>query len=580
MTDSSSLANTLSEPLRQPYWWAALASVSLHGVLGVSAPTLSNIIYGGNSSKNIPGSVGLVELTPAEAGRLPQTIPPRASNKPFSIAPVPLRPAPKLAPPLPPAPDTINLPALPPGMPPPGFFSPLPYSPLPPFTAPTSPPPPKTPSSPTVRTPSQPTTPTIIPPVPPSGLLFPPLPGNFDRNIPPPPSLTEVPQLPGSQSEDEAETLKKIIASRGGLPLFPDGAPVFTPEFPIAGRNVGPDGVPKLTQKDPNKRNLIAETPEERIKRQQFEEAQRQLGQSGQPGASLPGDRETQLAAANTYVALFEKFKKAYPDLETTGPTPVNVPYPVAACSQKLQGTAVFGAVVSPQGLLKAEPQPIVPTGYSILDNAAKIAIISPSLTFEAASTHKLYQLAVEFKYDEKLCSGIPATPTRPNPPGQPQPAPAPTAPRPTGQPPSPAPAEVKPQFEKPPAPSTKPQPGAKPSPPAPKPATQTSPSPEPKPAAEQSPSPQPQPAQESPQPEVAPSPALEVSPSPEAAPSPAAEVSPQPEAAPSPAAEVSPSPATEVSPSPSPEAAPSPAAEVSPSPSPEAAPSPAATEN
>ncbi|MCZ0903807.1 hypothetical protein ON021_28320, partial [Microcoleus sp. HI-ES] len=231
---------------------------------------------------------------------------------------------------------------------------------------------------------------------------------------------------------------------------------------------------------------------------------------------------------------MFDKFKKAYPDLEMTGPTPVNVPYPAAACSQKLEGTAVFGAVVSPQGLLKAEPQPIVPTGYGILDNAAKIAIISPSLTFSAASTHKLYQVAVEFKYDEKLCSGIPVTPTRPNPPGQQQPAPAPTAPsRPTGQPPSPAPTEVKPQFEKPPAPSTKPQPGAKPSPPAPTPAAQPSPSPEPKPAAEQSPSPQPQPAEESPQPEAAPSPAAEVSPSPEAAPSPAAEVSPSPEAAP-----------------------------------------------
>ncbi|MEG4008448.1 hypothetical protein QUA41_22525 [Microcoleus sp. Pol11C1] len=578
MTDSSSLANTLSEPLRQPYWWAALASVSLHGVLGVSAPTLSNIIYGGNSSKNIPGSVGLVELTPAEAGRLPQSIPPRASNKPFtpfSIAPVPLRPAPKLAPPLPPPPDTINLPAMPPGMPPPGFFSPLPYPSLPPLTAPTAPPPPKTPS-PTVRTPSQPTTPTIIPPVPPSGFLFPPLPGNFDRNIPPPPSLPSAPQLPADPSEDEAETLKRIIASRGGLPLFPDGAPVFTPEFPI-GRNVGPDGVPKLTQKDPNKRNLIAETPEERIRRQQFEEGQRQLGQSGQPASNLPTDRETLLAAANTYVALFEKFKKAYPDLEMTSPTPVIVPYPVTACSQKLQGRAVFGAVVSPQGLLRAEPQPIMPTGYGILDNAAKIAIISPSLTFSAASTHKLYQLAVDFKYDEKVCSGIPLTPTRPNPPGQQQPAPAPIAPsRPTGQSPSPAPTEVKPQFEKPPAPSTKPQPGAQPSPSAPKPAAQPSPSPEPKPAAEQSPSPQPQPPEESPQPQVSPSPAAEESPQPQVSPSPAPEVSPSPEAAPSPAAEVSPLP--EAAPSPASEVSPSPTPEVSPSP--EAAPSPAATEN
>ena len=110
MTDSSSLANTLSEPLRQPFWWAALASVSLHGVFGANAPTISKIIYGGgNSSKNIPGSVGLVELTRAEAGRLPQTLPPRPSNKPFSIAPVPLQPSPKLAPPLPPRTSNYQL---------------------------------------------------------------------------------------------------------------------------------------------------------------------------------------------------------------------------------------------------------------------------------------------------------------------------------------------------------------------------------------------------------------------------------------------------------------------------------------
>ncbi|MEG4285386.1 hypothetical protein QUB68_19855 [Microcoleus sp. A006_D1] len=549
MTDSSSLANALSEPLRQPFWWAALASVGLHGVLGASAPTISNLIYGGNSSKNLPGSVGLIELTPAEAGRLPQTIPSKPTNTPFSlVAPVPFPASPNLAPPLPPAPESIALPALPPGMPPPGFFSPLPPAPLPPSTFPTAPPP-KAPA-PNFATPSQ-KIPVFIPAVPPGGQLFGPLPGNFDRNIPPPPpGVTGAPQIPGGPPEDEAETLRKTIASRGGLPLFPDGAPVFTPQFPITGRNSGLEEEPKLTQKDPNKRNLIAETPEERIRRQQFDQGQRQLELPGQPGSNLPTDRETQLAAANTYVALFERFKKAYPDLEMTGPTPVDVAYPAAACSQKLEGVAVFGAVVNPQGLLKAEPQAIVPTGYGILDNVAKNAIINPALTFPAASTHKLYQVAVAFKYDEKICSGFPVAPST-------APTTAPTRPRPTGQPsplaptePSLAPREVKPQFEKPPAPSNKPQPGAQQSPPAPKPAAKPSPSTQPKPAAEKSPSPQPQPAPEqSPLPEAAPTPAPEVSPSPEAAPTPAPEVSPSPEASPSP--ESTPSPAAEVAPSP-----------------------------
>lgn len=560
MTDSSSLANTLSEPLRQPFWWAALASVSLHGLFGASAPTISHIIYGGGkSSKNIPGSVGLVELTPAEAGRLPQTIPLRPSNKPFAIAPVPLRPSPKLAPPLPPAPPTINLPALPPGMPPPGFFSPLPYSPLPPSPAPTAPPPPKTPS-PSLKTPPQ-KQPTVIPQLPASQPSV-----NFDRNIPPPPpsppSLRELPSFsPAGTSEDDSEALARKIAENG-VPGLSDPNQINVPDYySPQGRNSSGDEVGTQLPKNPDQRNEIPETPRE-IARGQLEPL----------GSNLPTDRETQLAAANTYYALFERFRKAYPDLEMTGPTPVNVPYPRAACSQKLEGTAVFGAVVSPQGLLKAEPQPIVPTGYGILDNAAKTAIINPSQTFAAASTHKLYQLAVEFKYDEKVCSGTPVTPstapTKPNPAGQQPPPIAPTGPRPTAQPPSSAPPE-----EKQPAPSTKPQPAAQPSPPAskpaaqpsppaPKPAAQPSPSSQPKPAAKQSPAPGAQPAEEPP-PEAAPSPAPEVPREPEPTPSPAKE-SLQQEAAPSPATEGSPEPA------------PSPTTEGSPAPLP--SPSPAAT--
>jgi hypothetical protein len=351
------------------------------------------------------------------------------------------------------------------------------------------------------------------------------------------------------------------MIDQGGVPGLSDPNQIFSPEdyLPQAKNTEGAEVGTQL----PNN-----QTPEEIARGQQTDQNNRNL-QLEPLGSNLPTDRETLLVAGKTYVALFDKFKKAYPDLEMTEPTPVDVPYPLAACSQKLEGTAVFGAVVSPQGLLKAQPQVIVPTGYPILDNAAKTAIISTSVTFQAASTHKLYQLTVPFKYDEKLCSGIPVTPStapiRSNPADQQPPAVAPAAPRPTTQPPSPASAE-----EKPPAPSTKPQPAVQPSPPAPKPAAPPSPSPQPKPAAEQSPEPRPQPAEESPQPEATPSPAPQVSPEPEAtpspAPSPAAEETPQPEAAPSPAAEESPQP----------EAAPSPAAEESPAPSP--SPSPAAT--
>ena len=495
MTDSSSLANILSEPLRQPYWWAALASVSLHGVFGVTAPTLSNIIYGGgNSSKNIPGSVGLVELTPTEAGRLPQTIPPRPSNKPFLIVPVPLRPSPKLAPPLPPAPPTINLPALPPGMPPPGFFSPLPYPPLPPSPAPTAPPPPKTPS-PTLKTPPQ-TQPTVIPQLPPEQQSV-----NLGPNIPPPPpppsqSLTEPPLFPlGGDDPYDPEKLQGIIAQRR-IPGLSDPNDIPTPQYPRGETNSGVDralNLPGSQLFDPNNRNPDL----------------------GQPDSNLRGNPETMAKKIrDEYLALFEKFRSAYPNLLPVGQTfsVNNVAYPVAACSDKPEGRALFGAVVKPQGSLQADPTIIMATGYPILDDAA-IAVIQ-SLTFPPASTHKLYQVEVEFKYDPKICGGAPlpprTVPIEQPPAPTPSPASAP-APAPTRSP-SPAPAPA-------PAPTRSPSPA-----PAPAPAPTPSVSPEPAPAPAPTPSVSPEPA---------PAPVPEPSASPEPAPAPVPEPSASPEPAP-----------------------------------------------
>ncbi len=551
MNDSSSLANALSEPLRQPFWWAALASVSLHGVLGVGAPKISDIIYGGNSSKKLPGSVRLVELTPTEMGRLPQTIPALRSNakSPLSIASVPLPR--NLTPPLPPAPSEINLPALPPGMPPPGFFSALPPSPLASLTPPAPPTAPPTLKAPNLKIPI------TIPLQPSKNQLFPPLPGNFDPIIPPPPPSPGIALQPGNQV-DEGESLERLRNSQGRLPLFPDGAVVYTPEFPIREAIPEPGVSPNLTQTDPNNRNQITETPEEIARRQQFEQQRQNLEQPRNPGSNSSSNLDRSIDAVSTHNALSEKFRKAYPDLETIGKTLVPVAYPKAACSQKLEGTAVFSAVFSPQGLLRAEPQAIALTGSGILDDAAKIAIINPNFILPATSKHRSYQLTVPFKYDEKVCSGIPVIPST-----------GPTR-NPTVQPsPSRIPIEVKPQFEKQPSDSNQPKPGVKQSPaPQPKPGVKPSPSPQPQPETKQSPSSQPKPgARDLILPES--QPAAEESPIPQ--PQPVVEESPTPQSTVSPTTEPSPSP----SPTASPVATPSPVTEPSPTASPSASPAP-----
>ncbi len=546
MTDSSSLANTLSEPLRQPFWWAALASISLHGVFGANAPTISNIIYGGgNSSKNIPGSVGLVELTPAEAGRLPQTIPPRPSNKPFSIAPVPLRPSPKLAAPLPPAPPTINLPALPPGMPPPGFFSPLPDPPLPPSPAPTAAPPPK-PPSPSLKTPPSPN-PRLFNPSPNSSEPLPPPPNSDPPSPPPlPPSqpLTELPVFPlGGDDQYDPEKLSEIIAQRR-IPGLSDPNASAMPLYPRGETNSGVDSAQNLPGTSLQLKNPRIATGPGIGPSQPFDPNNRNP-EPGQPEPQLPGDlRAEVLDSERKYIALFNEFKGAYPDLATTGPTPVNVVYPTAACSQKVEGRAVFGVIVDPQGVIRATPRILMETGYGILDDAAKTAITQ---TFSPASTHKLYKLTFEFKYDPKICGGAPLPPRT----GPIEPKPAPT--------PSPAPAPA-------PAPTRSPSPAPAP---APAPAPTPSPAPAPAPAPTRSPSPAPAPA---------PAPTPSVSPEPAPAPVPTPSVSPEPAPAPvaTPSASPEPAPAPVPEPSASPEPAPAPVPEPSASPEP----APAATEN
>ncbi len=360
---------------------------------------------------------------------------------------------------------------------------------------------------------------------------------------------------------DEGESLERLRNSQGRLPIFPDGAVVYTPEFPIREAIPEPGNSPNLTQTDPNNRNQITETPEEIARRQQFEQERQKVEQPRNSDSNSSSNLDRSIDAVSTHNALSERFRKAYPDLETIGKTLVTVAYPKAACSQKLEGTAVFSAVFNPQGLLKAEPQAIAMTGSSILDDAAKIAIINPNFILPATSKHRSYQLTVPFKYDEKVCSGIPVIPSA-------VPTPSPTV----QQSPSKNPTEVKPQFEKQPPDSNKPQPGVKQSPlPQPKPGVKQSPSPQPQPGAKQSPSPETKPgARDLMLPES--QPAAEESPIPQA--QPAVEESPIPQPAVSPTTEPSPSPSP--SPTASPVAAPSPSVtEPSPSASPSASPAP-----
>ena len=299
----------------------------------------------------------------------------------------------------------------------------------------------------------------------------------------------------GGDDPYDPEKLSGIIARRGITGLS-DPNDIATPKYPTGETNSGVPPALNLPSKSLQLKNPRIATGPGIGPSQRFGPNNRNPD-PGQPGSNLPGDlRAEVLDSERKYIGLFNEFKEAYPDLATTGPTPVNVVYPTAACSQKVEGRAVFGVIVDPQGVIRATPRILMETGYSILDDAAKTAITQ---TFSPASTHKLYKLTFEFKYDPKICGGAPLPPRTGPIEQQPAPTPSPASGPAPAPKPSPLPASAPAPAPKPsPSPASAPAPAPKPSPspaPAPAPAPKPSVSPEPAPAPVPTPSASPEPA-------------------------------------------------------------------------------------
>ena len=120
----ASLIKILPETLRSSTGKAALASLGIHGLLGVVLPVLP--FDSKPVESQLQTTVGLIELTPAEQSRLPQVSTPQVTIPPVATQPSglpPLPPASSLPPSvLPPLPPVSSLP--------PGVLPPLPPPPV------------------------------------------------------------------------------------------------------------------------------------------------------------------------------------------------------------------------------------------------------------------------------------------------------------------------------------------------------------------------------------------------------------------------------------------------------------------
>ncbi|MDE5088936.1 MAG: TonB family protein [Trichodesmium sp. St16_bin2-tuft] len=84
-----------------------------------------------------------------------------------------------------------------------------------------------------------------------------------------------------------------------------------------------------------------------------------------------------------------------------TQPKAISGIYPEAACEQRLEGKAMVGVFVGPDGSISAGPKLLLKSGYSMLDKAALDAVNKES--FDSSDESKLYQY--EFDFNSSNCT-------------------------------------------------------------------------------------------------------------------------------------------------------------------------------
>lgn len=401
---------------------AVLASLGIHGLLWAVLPVLP--LESKSLESQSQQTVGLVELTPDEQSRLPQSS--------SEVALPPFATQPSVLPPLPPPPFQTS--ALPPLPALPSSFQLLPNPTISQNSLRTSLPSPKT-----VR----------VPPPPPT---------QNNRSVPPRIAINQPPGSVANRTYYSQETLPKwrkfTPPSISGLPNnrltpqpfdpnnFPPSPPIGSlPSPPPLGQqntnppqNINPSQNQKVAANQPapltptspqriperTKRELLARrnqlatnraarsaaspAPEKTPARQreELETALQQRLQS-QPRSNPAGSESLTTAQAirqlDEYEAQRQKVQEDNPKIETKRP----VRQKITTCEKQLDGSVAYiNAVVNPQGKIVSGPALYTKTGT--VDTQKAVARVR-SYPFQATKNPISYDFAVEFEYNTGNCA-------------------------------------------------------------------------------------------------------------------------------------------------------------------------------
>ncbi len=122
-----------------------------------------------------------------------------------------------------------------------------------------------------------------------------------------------------------------------------------------------------------------------------------------QQGGSLSAIEEAMLAGGEEFYTWFMQLRQELPDLSAKTPSVIANNYPLAACPQKLEGRAVVGTVVNPDGEIIKSPKLLHSSGSEILDNEALRYVESKDFPVQDQPT--AYQYPFEFNYSAETCA-------------------------------------------------------------------------------------------------------------------------------------------------------------------------------
>ncbi|MCW6038878.1 TonB family protein [Spirulina subsalsa FACHB-351] len=451
---SLNLTHTLIVTLRHPTTIAALSSVSLHAMVGVALPNLPMFAP---PPEDAPyhRNVQVIELTPDEIGRLPDLSPPPLELPEIPTALVPGR---------------ANIPT-------------LENLPLPEVTSPVLPPPPGG----TVRQPSNQSTPSgqraySFPINPPSTTVQRKLPATPPAvvgrpNTPPPPPQTTAKAPTPRDRENYLFQIDESAQAFRIRPLEEVGNPARL--LPGASRSEeGEEETPTASRRQPESSSVAAQpgniratsqnegapplTPEQVATLQRQQAFNQRLSEQRNLQRRTDQNTTNQEAERNYTAWRNNVTQNVSQGQGTPQARTIRGNYPADACLRRMEGTAVYGLVIQPDGSV-SNVQQIRSAGYALLDQQARSQVTS--LGLPRGEQPIPYRVSIQFTYDPQRCPtlSVPDPETVRNQPRIPQGTPAPS---PQPKPENPTPARPEPSPSPRPTASPSPSPEPAPSPP------------------------------------------------------------------------------------------------------------------